>query len=198
MFPKITKGSVLDFGFGQSCFIGNDFTSIDHSIYVGIDLDLESVHLHQNSYPNSQFYHYNTTTRQLPQFEKFFDVSISYQALTNCDIDTFFDITRFLINQTFPGGFVILNFLNSADQTLIEHYSTNNSKRFAVCDQISTPKWQYINNGRISYEYNPVDENLLFIHENYLLKQLDLNNIRILKSYQIVPNSFFNSIFLQK
>lgn len=198
MFPKIVKGSVLDFGFGQSRFIGSDFTSIDHSLYAGIDIDLDQVNLYKNSYSSSQFYHYDLTTRQLPDIDKFFDVSISYDLLTTCDIDTFFEITRFLIKQTMPGGFVILNFLNSADQILVDYYMTRNREKFTICDQISTPKWQYISDGRISYEYDSTKDNLLFIDQKYLLKELDLENIKILKSYMVVPNGFFNSIFLQK
>jgi len=198
IFPKIVKGTILDFGFGQSPFIDNELSIINHLNYTGVDTDEFIVSQASDTWPETEFIHHDPTSNVFVPNEKFYDVAISYQSLTNCDINTFFTTIRFLYDKVKPGGYLLLNFLDQDDQPTVEHYQKLRIEEFGSCDDLSTPKWKYLIDNRIAYEKLNGKYFNLFLNKNFILKELDSYNIQFRKSYHLIPNIFFSYMFIEK
>lgn len=203
IFPKIDKGEVLDFGFGNSPFLSPNIDDPDnprfnHQNYTGLDTNQFYIDTSKPIFPQTNFYHIDIKNQVFPTREKFYDFSISYKGLTNCDIDTFFSVIRFMYEQTKKGGYLILNYLDENDKNIVDYYTDLRTREFGSCDDIRTPKWKYLIDNYISYENLPGKYFNLFLNQNYLIKELDGWNIKFKKSYHVIPDTFYSYMFIEK
>lgn len=198
VFPKLIKGKIIDYGFGSMRLCDLNVGPAFGAQYIGIDPDLAAVNQASELYPFAKFYHHDLTEKKLPDIASNADTVISYDALLHLDIDTFFTVIRYLYDRTEMGGFLILNFLDAADQTTINHYKETLEKTYGFCDPIGTTRWQYVIENRLSYETIPGKEHLLFINSDYLTKTLDYSRIKIIPAYQKIPDRYHSYMFIEK
>jgi SAM-dependent methyltransferase len=152
-----TEHTILDFG--SNC--GNLLKSnniITSAQYTGIDVDRESIEEGKRVYPAADWIWYNrfnpaynhTGTTALPQFNKKFDMIISYSVFSHTTAEDMLELIDHLFTYLKNNGKIYFTYCNIDNKKLVSWFRNRREN----CDEIPTDKdYVYLVDNKISNGY---------------------------------------------
>ena len=147
--PNIDKGSILDYGSNWGLFLETSLGQIDHGLYTGIDVDLESIEHGRRRFPRANFVHYDAYNCMYnPNGQKqlalpvtgIFDNIISYSVFTHTTEQDFLDRVKDLYSLLSKNGKMLISYCDIEDRYTTNFFYNKRLRNFRSCDRFDTSR----------------------------------------------------------
>lgn len=203
--PKITQGTVLDYGSNYGMFLDSSRGLFPQENYTGIDVDHEAIEEGKKLFPKANFIFYNgfnhmynpTGSNCRPQLNQTFDTIISYSVLTHTNIDDTVETLNWLYGKLNAGGKMLISWLSIENKTAVDFFYNKRVRDFGSCDKIIADDYVYLLENKAT-KVPDIGLLLVFYRENYLRKLLTKYNYELVSAPSSTPDCFQNCIIIQK